>query len=330
MKTTSFLINMLVPSLLFMCMTGCDEEEAAIPDSPKPNAEALQTWFETSVENQTQHFTINAALGGNITGDHGTIIQFAPNAFTALNGDAITGNVDISLIEVYDRASMLLTKKPTNGKKDDGSISTLISGGEFYVNATKDSTQLKLKAGFTIVAPTENTGEIDQDMRKFDGEIICEGNDCNLIWEEDADREIEIGEFQGTGGFKTAYYVFQSKFGWTNIDRWYNDPRPKTTIFVDVPDGFDNTNCMIYIAYDNEPTALASFDRYDKDKKLFTEHYGLIPVGLKVHFILVSIIEDEISYAIQPATITENHIEVIADVNSVTEEELIDLIDELP
>jgi hypothetical protein len=167
-------------------------------------------------------------------------------------------------------------------------------------------------------------------MRKFDGLITCEGDDCDLLWEEDNERNIEIGEWQTDGGIKTVYYVFQQKFGWTNIDRWYNDPRPKTTIFVDVPEGFDNTNCTVYITYDGEPTALGSLDRYDADKKLFTEHYGLIPVGLKVHFVLVSIIDDEIHYAVQATTITENHIEVIKSVESISEEALINLIDDLP
>lgn len=114
----------------------------------------------------------------------------------------------------------------------DGSISTLVSGGEFYINATQDGIQLNLKSGFTIVAPTENTGEIDQEMNLFNGEINGDGDDCDLIWQEVNDRGIEIGEFQTTGGFKTAYYAFQSKFGWTNIDRWYNDLRTKTKILL--------------------------------------------------------------------------------------------------
>jgi hypothetical protein len=310
-------------------IAACDGDEPTI-QPPQPDAEALHQWFDASTENRVQHFTIDVSTGGNITGEHGTILQFNANDFLKLNGDAVTGTVDIELIEVYDRATMLLTKKPTNGKRDDGSISTLISGGEFYVNATQDGIQLKPKSGFTIVAPTENTGEINQDMQKFDGVIACEQDDCDLLWEEDGDRGIEVGEWQTTGGFKTVYYVFQSKFGWTNIDRWYNDPRPKTTIFVDVPEGFDNTNCAVYVMYDGEPTALASFDMYDEDKKLFTEHYGLIPVGLEVHFILVSIIEDKIHYAVQAATITEDHVEVIGAVEAISEEELIDLIHDLP
>jgi hypothetical protein len=327
MKITRCFVKVLFPA--FIITTACDKDDITIPES-KPDGEALHHWFDSGVMDREQHFTLTVSTGGALTGSQGTKLDFGPNAFTTLSGEAVTGSVDITLVELYDRASMLLTKKPTNGKRTDGSISTMVSGGEFFVNATQNGSPLKLKSGYTIVAPTENTGEIDQEMKQFDGEINCEGDDCDLVWNEVQDRGIEIGEFQVTGGFKTAYYVFQSKFGWTNIDRWYNDPRPKTKIFVDVPEGFDNTNCVVYIAYDGEPTALGSFDIYDKDKKLFTEHYGLIPVGLKVHFILVSIIDDTIHYAIQGATITENHTEIIENVQSITEDKLIDLIAELP
>ncbi len=329
MRTVNFLAKFSFAGLLFLNMTGCDEE-VKIPEGPKPDSEALIQWFNTSNDDSRQHFSISSSTGGQVTGSKGTMIQFGSKVFLTLSGETVTGNVDIELIEIYNRATMLLTKKPTNGKWGNDSISTLVSGGEFYVNATQNGNQLKLKTGFTIVAPTENTGEIDQDMRRFTGAVECEGNDCNVIWEEEDDKGIEIGEFQGVGGFKTAYYVFQSKFGWTNIDRWYNDPRPKTTIFVDVPDGFDNTNCAVFVAYDGEPTALASFDIYDKDKKLFAEHYGLIPIGIKVHFILVSIIDEEIHYAIKAATITENHVAIIDSVQSITEEELTELIGDLP
>jgi len=326
MKTARCIVNVLLAAVLIN--TACNEPDITLPE-PQPDGDALNQWFDAGVKDREQHFALTVSTGGDLKGSQGTILKFGANAFTTLSGGAVTGTVDITLVELYNRSSMLLAKKPTNGKKTDGSISTLVSGGEFYVNATQGGTQLKLKSGFSIVAPTDNTGGIDQEMKLFDGEIKCEGNDCDLVWNQ-LDRGLEIGEFQVTGGFKTAYFAFQTKFGWTNIDKWFSDPRPKTKIFVDVPDKFDNTNCAVYLAYDGEPTALASFDMYDKDKKLFTEHYGLIPIGLKVHFIFVSIIEDEIHYAIQSATIAENHTEVIGDVESITEAELIELIDDLP
>jgi hypothetical protein len=330
MGPSNLFLKIAFPASLLATMSGCDKDLTKISQRLTPDAVTLHQWFDSSTDALKQHFTLNSSADAEIIGEQGTILQFSANDFTLLNGDPVTGSVDVELIEVYDRASMLLTKTSTNGKTKNGSISTLISGGEFYVNAKQDGTPLKLKSGFTIVAPAENTGTINQDMTKFDGIDSCAGDDCDLVWEEAEDRGIEIGEWQTAGGVKTVYYVFQNKFGWTNIDRWYNDPRPKTTIFVEVPEGFDNTNCSVYMMYDNEPVALASFDMYDQNKKLFTEHYGLIPVGLEVHFILVSIIDDEIHYAIQGATITENHVAVIESVKAISEEKLIDLIYELP
>lgn len=330
MRSFSF-TSRLSAALICFAIAGCDETEAPviIPETPKPDAAALQSFFDSGIADQVQQFKVNASTGGNITGKKGTIIKFYTNAFQTVGGAPVTGEVDVELIEVYDRASMMLTKKPTNGKDADGKISTLVSGGEFFVNATQGGIGLK-SGGFQILAPTKNTGEIDQDMKQFNGIENCVGDDCNVVWEEAKDRGVEIGEFQTTGGFQTAYLVYQSKFGWTNIDRWYNDPRQKTTIFVDVPEGYNNSNCAVFIAYDGEPTALGRFDRYDEATGMFTEHYGLIPIGLKVHIILISIIEDEIHYAIQGATIAANHVEVIGEVKSVSEEELIALIGELP
>ena len=63
---------------------------------------------------------------------------------------------------------------------------------------------------------------------------------------------------------------------------------------------------------------------------MFTEHYGLVPIGLKIHVILISVIDDVVHYAVQSTTVTEHHVVTIADVESITEEELIKLIDELP
>jgi hypothetical protein len=97
-----------------------------------------------------------------------------------------------------------------------------------------------------------------------------------------------------------------------------------------VPEGYDNTHCAVYLSYDGEPTALASFDVYNDGTDLFTEHYGLIPIGLQVHFIFVSVVDGQWNYAIQSATITANHVQVISNVQPITEAQLENLIDDLP
>ena len=326
MKSHQLKISLAI-AMLAAGLSSCDN-----PENPvlKPDGEALKDFVLANVAEQTQHFTVDASTGGQIKGAEGTIIKFYPSGFLTAGGEVVTGAVDVELLEVYDRASMLLVQRPTMGKMDNGDLAALVSGGEFYVNATQGGIQLKPANGYTITAPTNNTGGPNMEMNLFDGVEACENNLCINVWEQQKDRGIEVGEFQSTGGVYSAYYAFQNKFGWTNIDRWYSDPRTKTTLFVDVPEGFDNTNCAVYMIYDGEPTALARFDKFDRETGLFTEHYGLVPIGLNVHFILVSMIEDEIHYAIQSATIKQNHVEVIQRVESITEEELVALINDLP
>ena len=326
--TTKIKWILLILVHIIVLLTAC-EDEAEKPQIV-PDGVALDAYIKTNIEDQKQTFTVDAATGGNITGSKGTVLQFSSNSFQTLSSEAVTGMVDIKLIEVYSRTNMLLTDKPTTGKLDNGDHAMLISGGEFYVNATQNGNQLKLVSGYYIIAPTNNTGGAQEGMKVFNGVEECVDDDCNNVWVEVKDRGMEVGQFQGTGGVFPAYFCYQQKFGWTNIDKWYSDPRPKTTIFVDAPEGYDNTNCAIFLSYDDEPTSLARFDTYDHETGLFSEHYGLIPIGLKVHFILVSIVEDEIHYAIQGAEITENHVEVIGEVKSITEEELIELIGNLP
>jgi hypothetical protein len=128
--------------------------------------------------------------------------------------------------------------------KADGSIATLVSGGQFYVNATLKGEQLIPVNGYSLIIPVNNTGGADNDMKLFQGQEVCAGDDCKIVWEE-MDRGVEVAKWQDTGGVYSVYYAFQSKFGWTNIDKWYNDPREKTTIYVDLPNEYNNIGILL-------------------------------------------------------------------------------------
>jgi hypothetical protein len=49
-------------------------------------------------------------------------------------------------------------------------------------------------------------------------------------------------------------------------------------------------------------------DTYDEATGYFSEHYGLIPIGLEVHLIFVTESEGDWSYSIQAATIADGHL----------------------
>lgn len=333
MKTLKLFVKQaFVAAAVAATSVACNNDDGGqvIPDLKVPDGEALQQKYKDYLDDATQNFSATAEDGANITGEKGTQLYFPPNVFTDANGDEVTGSVDIELIEIFDKAGMLLSKKTTQGRTDDGAIATLISGGEFFINAKQDGEQLQLKPGmaFQLVVKADPGEEAPGDMQLFINENRdCLEADCDVVWEEQ-DQRMEIGDTPNGEG--ATYYAFADNFGWTNIDRWYSDPRPKTTLFVDVPEGYDNTNCTVYLSYDGEPNALARFDVYDPELELFTEHYGLIPIGLEVHFIVVSVVDDQYHYAIQGATIGEDHVELISELSPTTEAELIQLIEDLP
>jgi hypothetical protein len=320
------------------CKTSDDSDDPII--RKKPGLELEQSISDKRDE-LTENFTISGGEGGQATGrrQH-TSFTFPANGIVDKNGEVVLGEIDIEIIEIYDKATMVLAKMPTNGRRENGNVETLISAGEFYINATQNGEdsglELYINGARSVEFFVYEEGFYDNEMTIFNGvDDNCDGAgaglQCDIVWEEDKDAQVREGEAMGPdGSFVSGYSGFINNFGWTNIDKWSNDPRPKTIINADAPEGYDGTNCNVYVSYDGEPTALALLDIYNADTGLFTEHYGQIPIGLEVHFIFVSVQDGEYVYAIQAATIGEDHLEVIGTPITGTEEELIALINDLP
>ena len=129
-----------------------------------------------------------------------------------------------------------------------------------------------------------------------------------------------------------AYYAFVGNFGWTNVDCFYNDLRPKTTILVSVPEGYDNLNSAVYLHYDGNGNALAKLDTYDNVTELFSEHYGQIPIGLNCHIIFATEENGKPRYAIKQVTISEGAVYnfTLSETTVVTQAQLTAAINALP
>lgn len=304
------------------------------PDRQQPaEPGALDELVEDTRDALTQTFSANAETFTEIEGEEGTVIYLWPNSLENAEGELVVGEIEIELIEIYGKSSMLVTDVPTNGLNSEGEVAQLVSGGEFYVNATQNGEDLELNRAYLVFAPTENTGGPDMEMELF--KIKEDGPDGKDLWVEavpvDGEEQVDVGKGDADGG-SSEYSFLTQEFGWSNIDRWYSDPRPKTTIHVDVPDGWDDQNSSVFLSYDGENT-LARFDTYDESTELFSEHYGLIPIGLEVHVIFMTESEGTWSYAIQQTTIVDNHISVFDDPSVFIETDtdgLVAAIDALP
>lgn len=295
--------NIAMAFLAAVTIASCNNDDET---KTKPaTAAEFAALKEVALEAQTQKFTATAGVGNIVlTSKKGVTITINGNCLTK-DGAAVSGAIEVEFIELFDKGTMLVTNKPTMGIMPDGKQSLLLSGGEFFINATQGGKNLIANCTINLVVPTDLTGEQDTAMTLWKGIIDEEGD---LAWKEVNREDGTNNDKGGVDAGQGNYYVSFGNFGWTNVDKFYSDPRPRTTILADAPTGFDNTNSAIYLSYDGEGTnALAKLDTYTA-AGLFSEHYGQIPIGLACHVIFATEENGQWRYAIKGVTVQANDV----------------------
>lgn len=289
--------------MLMLLLTACRDDDENQSEAPTP--EEFQSLRQAALDNITQNFQFDSQSGAaSFTSNQG--VQLDINNCIDASGNPTTGMVDLEFVEIFDKGTMLVTNKPTMGISPSGEEGILISGGEFYFNATEDGTQLDY-CFMQAEIPADLTGGIDYNMSTWVGEINSDGN---LTW---IPTTIEFW------ADSSDYFMFLDDFGWINCDVFYDDPRPKTSITVEVPTGYDNENSGVYFAIAGEDSGLGTTG-------------GEFPIGLECHIIFVTAESTDWRYAVQSITLSEDEVITfeLDDTAVVTESELIDIINALP
>ena len=193
------------------------------------------------------------------------------------SGNEVSGFVNIELVEIYDKADMILMNKQTVGKQN-GVISPIISGGEFNVTATQNGMELSLKPYSQFSAEVQAPNGTDPNMSVFYQE--SESAD-SLVWEE-ADSVFLTNDTSNT-----FYYVLFDSIGWINCDYFNGSAGPLTEVSVTVPSGATDSTCSVFISFDglNSVTGVYSYN-----SGVFSTGTGYsIPVGQPVHFIVMGV-----------------------------------------
>lgn len=300
-------IHLLIGCLAILALS-CNKHEVVPP--PAPDGDALMAFHKNNVTDAEQHFVVNANAPISIVGEKGTILTLGANKLVDSDGNLVMGNVDVTLIEITKKSEMALLNKGTNGKKLDGTRAPLVSGGEFYVSISQYGSEVTLTAPIEVKA---NPAFYTTNMRKF---INSAPDGEDLLWEMAADSVVILEE--DSLGEYMIFEIMPDEWGWLNCDYFYGDPRPLTPITLSFEDGYTLDNTSTFISIDGELVML---------------NYNLgvtLPVGLEVHFLTVAIIDDELYYSTQGATIVADHNQEIDDFTVTTEDGLMDIIDALP
>lgn len=308
MKTLKNISLLLFAAIAF---TSCStDNNNQVIEPTIPSAQAFSNLQTAALNSVTQNFTMTAENGlATFTSPKGVVIKLNGLGLRK-NGNPVTGLVDIKYSEIFDSGKMLTTDKTTMGMQTNGQMALIISGGEFYINATQGGVELTTVTSIQLIIPTSLTGGPNPTMTLWTGQAPTAG--ANMLgWiATDSGPAGAIGVVVNGQGTITSgtYNATLPGFGWTNVDRFYNDPRPRTQLLATVPNGYNETNSAIYLHYDGQGSSLAKFDRYLTATQQFSEHYGQIPIGLVCHAIFVTEDNGQWRYAIKAFTVQSGDI----------------------
>lgn len=311
-------------------LTACQKEDVD-PNSgnntnnnPVPSATALNQLFDQQRAAMKQSFTIDAAQGGTVVGMQGTKFRIPPSTFVDQAGNVVTGNVSIKIIEIYDRGSMVLANMPTMGKNSQGENALLISGGEYYFEATQNGSKLSVNQSIDVWMPTDNPS---QEMDLF---VATTNDQGNSVWDSaPIDSSNVVVTEDSTGMYYYSQYdgIYQGvEYNWINCDYFYGNSDPKMDLKVKLPAGSTGENSKLFIVIEG---LNAIGELYDWDQDGIFE-FNNIPIGLKVHLIALNVVDDVLYHKLLSITTTEGELVTIEEMEIMTQQELLNLINNLP
>lgn len=224
----------------------------------------LTALFAQRTSDARQQFTVDASLGGVVTGGQGTTLTFLPNAFRSATGAIPTGQVSIELIEVLDLRTMLRLNKPTVSVRN-GMATLLRSGGQVRVRAMQGGSSLRI--GSNTMSVRIPADAIDPLMEVFYGTDQVDGT---VGWVEAVEEGL-LGDSTSSGQSPFFYEFDADSLGWLNCD--YFPISAITSIRVALPNNFTNANTIAWVAV---PSLNGLTSTWAEDMMLVS---GLIPIG---------------------------------------------------
>lgn len=301
-----------------------------------PTAAAFNDLRKSVLEREKQVFTTTVDENGivSFTSKKGVKVEvgyLGVQGEFAQAGDEVT----CTFIELYDKGTMALANRPTMGiypnrdengyfevtRDEYGRISAegykgfIITGGEFYFDI-----QIKGKPvtnyGINMIVPAANTGGFQDDMLFWQGNLD-ENDDLTFT---EIPMQTEMGMLEGDKA-NEAYRAYlngwgniRDEIGWTNIDKYaYLEGEAELTrFFVKAPTGYDYSNAAIYLMVKNEQglAQLDDFVDHSNHGKVFTEHYGWVPVGLEGYLVLITVDPEtyKVAYAVKEIKVVKDQL----------------------
>lgn len=270
-----------------------------IEEQPIALAGDINRFFEASeIPSEVHTFDVN--LWQYIEGKKGTMLQIPRNCFVKTSGEAVTGMVDLKLIEIYEPKDMILGNKPTTT-----ATGIIGSAGEVFIEVTQNGEVLALASGQSIRIQmpfyASNTDTFNDQMKVFYGEDNALGQ---FEWTVDTTTQVTNGFWENQEGYGESYDLDVFKLGWINCDFFWEYP-DRTPLTIHVPEGYNEENTAVFLVF-KDINAVCRVFRFEDGAFVSKDNYAL-PIGQEVIIVGIADIEDTYYGSIMPITMTENH-----------------------
>jgi hypothetical protein len=341
--------------LISASFTACKKEKET-PKAITYDIKEAKKFFETNAP-QYENFIVDASAGGLITTTKGTKINFPASAFKKANGQIVSGNVTVSVKDIFDASDMLLGNRPTNS---GGGM--LISYGEMTVKANQGADELQLNAPAQVQVPAAPKpaagGQFLRDIPMWGGDSAVTYTLNGTDEENNAVTLTQTGyiprgiNWNTTGAFATNNMNGTSSFNldslgvWRNCDALMSDPRPKTTVLGYFSNQWNPATSTSYMG--GEPSMLffkvkqqnTLVKLYNKITTSVPGKNGLLsyqnsfPIGLEGTFLAITFNNNKIYAEMKDVTVAapasgKTYHPVTFALSEVTESQLLSLIQQL-
>lgn len=269
------------------------------------------TAFYAQQGSNLQQFTGDATSGFTITGERGTEISFPASAFVDGDGNVVSGQVHVGIIEILTKKDLLLSGVAT---ESNGQL--LESGGELYIEVLQNGDTLKLNpdnlpwsANPVQVELPRDTGIDPSGMilfnqgLRYDGNVLTDDSFTWLVFDESPQAMVQ----------SYSYDFNIPNFGWINVDKFLSYPPNQLTFtHVKLTSGSETglQDVAVMMVFENLNAVIGL--NYDPAMQWFgSESFSLspnIPIGEQVAVVVIAKdVQDNLYFAKQEnITVTAN------------------------
>lgn len=241
---------LLLPTVCVLILFSCKKDDKSSDNSPS-NFSLDEFFSDRAIA--SEFFEVNIDIGASFTTVNGTTVTIPANSLVYEDGSDVQGMVGIEIREVFSNSAMIFSGIfPISGSN------VLNSGGEFFIQATKSGSVLKVQDwNFVNVKIPAQAGP--DDMQLFFGGPDVDDDDLNWLAVDTINALIvEDDSSWVNSGFTfisadSSYSIDLDSTGWANIDAFLNNVQYFDCSFnLTGLNGLDNSNTTAYAVFVGE------------------------------------------------------------------------------